>query len=50
MLIEEREQFQDLAKATLVLLSDLNDIMKTASRLRTEMQEFLDKVNKKLNE
>ncbi|KKM92273.1 hypothetical protein LCGC14_1220040 [marine sediment metagenome] len=49
MLMEEKEQVQELLRQLLVLEADLNDIEKTTSRTRnesTELGELLKNVEK----
>ena len=50
MLIEEREKYQSLARQVFVALSDLDEVDKTVSRLRNELNELYIKVDEKLDE
>ncbi len=49
MLLEEREQLGNLVRQLMVLLSDLNDVEKTFSRIREESKELYEKLDAKLD-
>lgn len=49
MLIDEKEALQNLIRQHIVLLADLNDTEKTASKLKDEVNECLVKLEAKLN-
>ncbi len=49
MLIEEKEILQNLIRQHIVLLADLNDNEKTASKLKDDTNDAMAKLEAKLN-
>ena len=49
MLIEEREQIQNMLRELLVLQGDMNELEKTFSRIKNESIELYEKLNGMLN-
>jgi len=49
MLVEKRKQIENLFQQLMVLLSDLNEVEKTFSRIRNEAKELRKDLNELLN-